>query len=157
MKDLVTAKVTHKFENVSAEEVYDAWLNEEDVRAWSTIALKTHGLGADLRRIEIDPRVGGKFFFSDMREGVEAEHWGTYRALDRPHLIEFTWFTSQEEEEKYTSIVRIEILPEDSGCTVTISHTIDAIFAEYLEPTEKGWATMLEAIARLRDRRQPSQ
>jgi uncharacterized protein YndB with AHSA1/START domain len=91
-----------------------------------------------------------------MRDGVEAEHWGTYRALERPHLIEFTWFTSQEEEEKYTSIVRIEISPENSGCTVSISHTIDALFAEYLEPTEKGWATMLQAIAHLLDEGQSS-
>ena len=42
------------------------------------------GLAGDMKRVEIDARVGGKFYFSDMRDGTEARHWGTYLELDRP-------------------------------------------------------------------------
>jgi hypothetical protein len=39
-------------------------------------ALQSFGLSGDMRRVEIAPRVGGRFTFSDMREEGEAVHWG---------------------------------------------------------------------------------
>ena len=54
-------------------------------------ALKNLSLAGDIRRIEIDARVGGQFFFSDLRDGEEARHWGKYLELDRPRKIVFTW------------------------------------------------------------------
>jgi Activator of Hsp90 ATPase homolog 1-like protein len=49
---------------------------------WMAASLQSWGLAGDIRRIEIDARVGGKFFFSDMRDGTEARHWGSYLELD---------------------------------------------------------------------------
>lgn len=63
MNKIVEAKVQHRFRIATAEEVFGAWLNEDDVRAWMESALKTHGLAGDIRRIEIDPRPDGSFFF----------------------------------------------------------------------------------------------
>ncbi|UGU32519.1 SRPBCC domain-containing protein [Mycolicibacterium smegmatis] len=146
MTDIIEARVEHRFESATAEQVFDAWLDQGDVRAWMAAALRAHGLEGDIRRVEIDPRVGGRFFFSDVRDGAEAEHWGTYQALERPKLIEFTWFTSEDEEQNSTSLVRIEITPEPQGCSVVLTHKLDATFAEYREPTETGWRTMLTAV-----------
>ena len=56
---------------IPAERVFDAWLDPDTVRAW--MQLLSFGWGAmDVRRVEIDARVGGRFTFSDMREGQEA-------------------------------------------------------------------------------------
>ena len=50
-------------------------------------ALKGFGLPGEIRRIEIDPRVGGKFCFSDQRGGMEAVHRGpTWNWPVRPEL-----------------------------------------------------------------------
>lgn len=144
------AQVRHRFKTATAEDVFDAWLNEDDVRSWMRSALNTLGLAGDIRRIEIDPRPGGRFFFSDMRDGTEAEHWGTYTTLERPKLIEFTWFTSEKDEKESTSLVRIEITPETEGCSVLLTDKLDAAYAEYREQTQKGWSTMLAAMERLK-------
>ena len=80
----------------------------------------------DIRRIEIDPRVGGKFTFSDMREEGEAVHWGYYLEIDRPRKLVFTWFTSEEEEQENNSVVTLTIEPLANGCRATIVHSTRA-------------------------------
>src|SRR6185295_4998121 len=94
---LATAKVTRRM-SASPERVYDAWLDPAKLRAWMSAALKEMGLSGEIRRIEVDARVGGKFFFSDMRDAGEAKHWGSYRVLDRPRRIEFTWIVDAGQE-----------------------------------------------------------
>ena len=67
MSNLIEAKVEHRF-NSSAEQLYDAWLNPKQVRLWLGKSLTSMGLSGQVRRVEIDATVGGKFTFSDMRE-----------------------------------------------------------------------------------------
>jgi uncharacterized protein YndB with AHSA1/START domain len=147
MSSKIEARVSHRFQ-AAAERVFDAWLNPEQVRAWMAAALQSLGLAGDIRRVEIDARVGGKFYFSDMRDGNEARHWGTYLELDRPRKIVFTWIVD-ESEEADPSTVTLTIQPERSGCVATIVHEIDARWAEYVERTERGWARMLGEVERL--------
>ncbi|WP_274423754.1 SRPBCC family protein [Chelativorans sp. YIM 93263] len=138
----ITARVTHRF-TASPERVFDAWLDPEKIRVWMRMALQDFGLPGDIRRVEVDPRVGGGFTFSDMRSGGEAVHWGTYREIDRPRKLVFTWFTSAKDEKENSSVVTLTITPDGEGCHASISHEIDAALADYLEPTKKGWSTML--------------
>jgi uncharacterized protein YndB with AHSA1/START domain len=140
----VEARVTHRF-STPAGQVYDAWLNPHDVRVWLAASLKEAGLAGELNRIEIDPRVGGMFFFSDLRNGAEARHWGTYLELDRPHTIVFTWIVN-EADEADPSKVTLTIEPEANGCTATLVHEMDAKWAEYVDRTKSGWSRMLKAV-----------
>ena len=140
----VQAKVTHRFES-SAERIYDAWLNPEKARHWMKAALTELGLEGEIRRIEIDARVGGSFFFSDMRDGTEAKHWGTYLELDRPRKIVFTWITDEKEEDDLSKVT-LAIEPDGQGCIASIVHELDAKWAEYIPQTERGWSCMLRAI-----------
>ena len=148
MKGTVEAKVEHVF-TASAERVYDAWLEPEIVRQWMTAATKQLGLPGDVRRCEIDARVGGEFTFSDMREDGEAVHWGTYLEMERPRKLVFTWFTSGEEAKKNKSVVTLTLEPTDSGCIATIVHAFDDKYAEYVPQTEQGWGAMLEQIGNI--------
>jgi uncharacterized protein YndB with AHSA1/START domain len=144
MKEMVEAKVTHHF-TASAERVFDAWLDPSMVRNW--MSLPSPLLGAmDVRRIEIDARVGGRFTFSDMREDGEAVHWGFYREIDRPRRLVFSWFTSKEEEEENRSVVTLTIEPADHGCVATIVHSMDAKWVSYVKQTENGWHSLLSQI-----------
>jgi uncharacterized protein YndB with AHSA1/START domain len=147
MSSKIEARVTHRFK-ATAERVYDAWLNPDLVRVWLAAALKGLGLVPDIRRVEIDARIGGRFFFSDMRDGQEARHWGTYLELDRPRTIVFTWIVD-ESGEADPSTVTLTIEPEPEGCVATIVHEMDAQWADYLSQTESGWARMLQAVDRL--------
>ncbi|WEX09448.1 SRPBCC domain-containing protein [Chelativorans sp. AA-79] len=138
-------KVTRRFD-FAPERLFDAWLDPQKLRAWSEMALSASGLPADIRRVEVDARVGGRFIFSDMREEGEAVHWGTYLAIDRPRKLIFTWFTSEEEERENNSTVTLTFEPAGQGCVVTLVHEMDAKWAEYARQTEKGWSTMLDQI-----------
>jgi uncharacterized protein YndB with AHSA1/START domain len=144
MSDKIEARVSHRFQ-ATAEQVYDAWLNPQHVRLWLAAALKSFGLAGDIQRIEIDARVGGKFFFSDMRDGTEARHWGTYLELVRPHKIVFTWIVD-ESEEANPSIVRLTIQSDAEGCVATIVHEMDAAWRDYVSRTQDGWARMLQQV-----------
>jgi uncharacterized protein YndB with AHSA1/START domain len=144
MSAKIQARVSHRFK-APAESVYDAWLDGEKVRLWMAASLKSMGLAGDMRRVEIDARVGGKFFFSDMRDGKEARHWGTYLELDRPQKISFTWIVD-ESEEADPSVVTLSIQAEPDGCVATIVHEMDAKWAEYISHTESGWSRMLQAV-----------
>ncbi len=98
----------------------------------------------EIVRVEIDPRVGGSFFFSDMRDGVETKHWGTYLELDRPSKIVFTWITDEKEEDDLSKVT-LSLERDGQGCIATIVHELDAKWAEYRAQTEKGWSSLLRA------------
>lgn len=100
----------------------------------------------DLRRVEIDARVGGRFVFSDMRKESEAVHWGEYRVIDRPRLLVFTWWTLPEEEAANDSVVTIRFEPDGDGCLVTVEHAMSAQWSEYVDRTANAWGGMLEQV-----------
>jgi uncharacterized protein YndB with AHSA1/START domain len=146
MSSRIEARVSQHLKATS-ERVYDAWLDPGKARVWMAASLQSLGLAGDIRRIEIDARVGGKFFFSDMRDGTEARHWGSYPELDPRQNIVFTWITD-ESEDADPSVVTITIQSEPEGCTATVVHELDAKWAEYISRTENGWARMLQAVDR---------
>lgn len=143
-KSTVEVRVSHQF-RVPAERVYDAWLDPAQVRAWMYASLKSLGLTGDIRAIDIDPRTGGKFLFSDQRGEVEARHHGTYLELERPRKIVFTWIVG-ESDEADPSRVTVMIDPQGTGCVATLVHEIDAKWADFVSQTEAGWARMLQQI-----------
>lgn len=100
----------------------------------------------DVRRIEIDARVGGQFTFSDMRQEGEAVHWGYYIEMDCPRKLVFSWFTSEKEEQEASSIITLTLEPLTVGCRATIVHTMHQRWAEYVKRTEMGWGTMMRKI-----------
>lgn len=143
----IQARAAYRF-RAPAERVYDAWLDPAQVRAWMTSSLQSFGLAGDLRRVEIEPRVGGTFCFSDMRNGVEAVHHGSYLELDRPRKIVFTWSVGDKPDPD-PSRVTVTIEPADGGCVGTIVHDMAAEWVDYVARTAAGWTRMLEAIGRL--------
>ena len=95
-------------------------------------------------RLGTEPRVGGKFSFVVKRGGREIDHVGEYLELDRPHLLVFTWAT--RESLPATSRVVVEIVPDDHGCELTLTHVMDATWADFREKAAGSWRKMLEAL-----------
>ena len=144
MTERIQAKASHRF-SLAPEHVFDAWLDPEKVRIWLSSSLKVGGLPGDVRQIQIEPQVGGRFLFSDFRNGNEVQHGGHDLELNRPHLIVFTWIVDAAQESD-PSKVTITIVPDEEGCVATIVHEMDAVWIEYVSRTEHGWTRMLKAI-----------
>jgi uncharacterized protein YndB with AHSA1/START domain len=70
-----------------AEDVFDAWTSPEVMRRWLHPAPDW-----DTPAAEVDLRVGGKVRVVMRRpDGTEAEAWGEYALIDRPHRLVMTW------------------------------------------------------------------
>jgi uncharacterized protein YndB with AHSA1/START domain len=124
------------------EWVFDAWLDPARIGKWM--------FGPAIREEEVlhlktDPRVGGKFSFLVRRKGTQIDHVGTYREIDRPRRLVFTWGVAGQSSDE--SVVTIEIRAMDTGCDLTLTHEMDPKWADYASRTEAGWTKMLNALA----------
>jgi uncharacterized protein YndB with AHSA1/START domain len=139
----VQAVVLHHF-SVSAERVFDAWLDVTLLGRWM--------YGPAVRderivRLQLDPRVGGKFSFVVDRQGTEVDHVGEYLEIERPHLLVFSWATRDRLPE--TSRVIVEIMPLGQGCDVKLTHVMEAEWAAYVDKATGAWTKMLTALERM--------
>ncbi len=124
-----TVRVTHRF-SASAERVFDAWLDPQRAGKW-LFATPT----GQMVRVEIDPRVGGKFKFTDRREGEDVDHVGEYLEIDRPRRLVFT-FAVPKYSEEFTRVA-IDIIAAGTGCELTLVQT--GVLPEWAKPSESGW------------------
>jgi uncharacterized protein YndB with AHSA1/START domain len=137
----VRVRVVRSFD-APCEQVFDAWLDTTSIGKWM--------FGPALRdetvlHLEIDPRVGGKFSFLVRRQETEIDHVGTYREIDRPRRLVFTWGIAGSDE----SLVTIDIRPKDKGCELTLIHELHPAWAEYAARTEAAWAKMITVLDKL--------
>jgi uncharacterized protein YndB with AHSA1/START domain len=137
MSDPLIVRVSRAF-RAPAERVFDAWL--DPALAGRFLFATPDGTRV---RVEIDARVGGWFHIDERRGDELAMHFGEYRVIDRPRRLVFTFATDPAEP---PSLVTIEITPTDDGCELTLTHEIDAKWAEWAERTRDGWAGMLGGL-----------
>ena len=146
MSEFVTARVTQTFGDLKSDQVFDAWIRPDLLRDWMSKPLAGSTAPTDIRKVETDPRIGGRFEFADMREDGLARAFGTYLVVDRPRELAFTWFTSEEEARDDHSVVRMAFQDTEQDCNVVLSHEMSAIYADYLRQTEAAWRHMLGNI-----------
>lgn len=90
------------------ETVFDAWLDAAGVGQW--LFATPDGV---MERVEIDPRVGGRFVVAERRGGVLAEHFGQYLEIDRPRRLVFTFgYAAGDVRDDEETRVTIEIAPD---------------------------------------------
>jgi len=135
----IKVTVVHRFESAAPDRVFDAWLSPALIGQWM--------FGPTLRdeevlRISVDPRVGGSFSFLVRRQGEDIDHLGRYLEIDRPRRLVFTWGVG----EGASSRVVVEIVPDGSGCEVTLTHELHPDWADYADRTQAGWTKMLGAL-----------
>ncbi|HRO02617.1 MAG TPA: SRPBCC family protein [Terricaulis sp.] len=134
-------RVSRRFD-ASAERVFNAWLDPAMIERFIVgPAVREE----ELVHIRVDARVGGRFSFKVMRGGAAIDHVGTYREIERPRRLVFTW--GVDEEQGDLSVVTIEIAPLSHGCVLTLTHQIDPAWAEYAERTEAGWTHITGKLA----------
>ena len=142
----VQVRVTRRFDAPS-ERVFDACLDPELIGQWMFGKAPRE---QEVLRIALDARVGGEFSFLVRRDGQEIEHVGRYLAIERPKRLAFTWGVAGESADE--SRVTIDIAADGPGCRLTLTHDIEAKWAQYAERTQTGWSRMLDVLATLLDR-----
>lgn len=137
MSDIVL--VTRRAIRASAEALFEAWTNPDQLRAWWGPRPVTCN-GA-----EVDLRVGGRFRIDNLLpDGAVVVIEGEFRAIDRPRELVYTWRMSGENE----SLVTVRFEPKGDMTEVVVIHERIAD-----EPTrvshEDGWRGCLEGLERL--------
>jgi uncharacterized protein YndB with AHSA1/START domain len=139
-KKPVVARVTRRF-TASPERVFDAFLDRE--KAGRFMFATDAG---QMVKVEIEPRVGGRFVFVDRREGEDVEHTGQYLEIDRPRRLVFT-LQVPKYSAQVTRVV-IEITASSAGSELTLTHEMAADAADKKQRTEQGWAGILGGLAK---------
>ena len=140
----IALRITRRF-RATPERVYDAWLDPVVAGRWLFATP-----GGQLQRVEIDARVGGGLRITERRAQGEADHHGRYIALERPHRIVFDFWADAAEADD-PGRVSIDIVATADGCELTLVQHLPATYAQYADQTERGWTTLLAALARQLD------
>lgn len=122
---------------LSCEEVFDAWLDADGMRAWMMPGAVTRC------EVAMDARIGGEFEILMHGPGVEVVNRGTIRALERPRRLEFTWISSRWDDEE--TLVTIELAPDGDGCELVLTHRRFPA-GHSLEQLTGGWGAILEKL-----------
>ncbi|MDQ0272820.1 SRPBCC family protein [Cytobacillus purgationiresistens] len=148
-----TLRMVRPFQ-VSAERVFDAWLNPEMMRKW------LFTLEATNKVVKNDPRVGGTWEIVDERGGKEYRAIGEYIEIDQPHKIVLTFKMPQFSESM--DEITVELTPIDDGCEMTFTQEmtvpheenwteadIEKALVEFHDGSEHGWNLMFMGLKQL--------
>lgn len=133
----ITLTVSRQFD-AAPETVFDAWLDAESIAQWLFATP-----GGVMEHVRVTPRVGGGFEVFERRGSSLAEHYGTFVEIDRPRRLEFDFRT---ERDAPATRVTVSFETRGGGCFVTLTHSLDAAWAEYSERVKAGWAGILEGL-----------
>jgi len=123
-----------------AEDLFDAWLDAQSLGSW----LRPSGIRET--RAETDPREGGSFRIIMVDEGEsDLLHSGTYREIDRPRRLVFTW--SSHATHFRDSVVTVTFQPSSSS-TVVVIHQVGLPDEEAQASHEGGWSDALRELDR---------
>ena len=131
-------KSVHRF-NAPAELVYETFLDpaKEKKFMFATASGK-------MIRAEVDPKIGGNFVFVERRPGGDAEHYGEYVVLEKPHQIQFRFGVSADLST--SDLVTIDIKSIKQGCEVTLAHEVNKDFEHLEEQIQEGWDGILDGL-----------
>jgi uncharacterized protein YndB with AHSA1/START domain len=117
-----------------AKRIFEALANPEQRKEW---------WGAEGRfqttHVESDLRVGGKWKMGGTTFGRTFTIRGEYRAIEPPHVLEFTWLPDWQPNPTET-LVRFDLTEKDGRTTVRLTHS--GLTREGLQ-AHKGWPQIL--------------
>ena len=138
MAESILVTVRRRFD-APPEKLFDAWLDPDSVGRWLFATPE-----GTMERVELDPRVGGRFLIAERRGDALAEHFGEYLEIDRPRRLAFSFAAVRDSG--YTRVT-ITIEPDGDGSRLTLVHEMDPRWAEYETRTREGWTMILAGLA----------
>lgn len=119
--------------------VWDAWTQPEQMKAWACPAPGgMAGATADLR-------VGGAFTMHMVVEDNEHNAFGTYREIDEPRRLVYTWDWREEEFAMGETVVTVEFNEVDGGTEIVLTHEGFPV-KEARAGHDEGWIACLSHL-----------
>jgi uncharacterized protein YndB with AHSA1/START domain len=139
MNDVSVPKVIVRREIAApAQELFDAWLDPASLVVWMRP-------GDTLRStVKTDPRVGGSFEIVMHTPTGAVPHTGTYKEIDRPRRLAFTWNSPYALNND--SLVTVEFRPSRGATEIVLTHE-KLPSADMAAAHTKGWSDILVLIA----------
>jgi uncharacterized protein YndB with AHSA1/START domain len=128
--------------DASAEDVFDAWTNEEVIKRWFRPAS-----GWQEPSAEVDLRVGGKVRVV-MRDpdGEPVEAGGEYTLIERPNRLAFTW--TFDDDPSNQQMIELEFTERD-GVTTVLFVNSDISEERRRDQQYDGWSTCFDEMERV--------
>ncbi|MDX1494062.1 MAG: SRPBCC domain-containing protein [Longimicrobiales bacterium] len=124
--------------------VWDAWTQPEQMRRWSCPA------PGGCKEVVSDFRVGGSFTIRMEVDGKAHTAFGTYREIEAPRRLVYTWDWEEEDNAMGETLVTVEFQEVDGGTRVSLVH--EGFPAEEARAGhEEGWTACLEHFTALVD------
>jgi uncharacterized protein YndB with AHSA1/START domain len=117
-----------------AKRIFEALANPEQRKEWWGAVGRFQ-----TTNVESDLRVGGKWKMVGTTFGRTFTIKGEYRAIDPPHVLEFTWLPDWQPNPTET-LVRFDLTEKDGLTTVRLTHS--GLTREGLQ-AHKGWPQIL--------------
>ncbi len=121
------------------ETLFDAWLDPRMLARFMT-----PGENMTVPEAKTDPRVGGRFLILMRAGDQDMPHEGTYREIDRPNRLAFTWESQHSTVEGST--VTIDFEEADGGTNLTLTH-VRFENEQMRENHRGGWTAIVDALA----------
>lgn len=116
--------------------VWNAWTQPEHMKHWSCPE------PGGVKSVTSDLRVGGSFDLHMVADGTEYNAFGTYREIDEPKRIVYTWDWKEEDHRVGETVVTVEFKEVEGGTEVSLVH--DGFPAlEAKDGHEEGWTACL--------------
>ena len=130
----------------AVDEGHTVEVDHELARGGERIEARSRLLDGELVDLTLEPRVGGTVRFDIDDLGTRVLITGRFLAIDRPHLLRFTWSESDWPDPTAVSVVNVAFEPlGDDQTLMTIEHSLlpPDVFDEY----QSGWADVCDQLA----------
>ena len=120
-----------------AERLFDAWLDTESLGRGCARAQSA-------RPGPRTTRVGGEFRIVMVHDETDVVHRGTYREIDRPLRLVFTWSSPQTQYRD--SVVTVTFEPTAEGSTLVTIHQAGLPDEQSQADHTEGWTEILAEL-----------
>lgn len=128
-------RITRRIE-ADRQAVWDAWTKPELMKKWSC------PVPDGVQDVESDFRVGGAYQITMIVEGKRHTAFGTYREIDPPRRLVYTWDWREEENRMGETLVTVELRERGAATEVVLVHEgFPAVEAR--DSHEQGWTACL--------------
>jgi uncharacterized protein YndB with AHSA1/START domain len=119
--------------------VFDEWLDPESLADWMCPR------PVRCVAITVEPRVGGSVRFDVDDSGTSVLISGQFVAIDRPHLLRFTWTNSNWADPTVVSVVNVAFeAVGDDETLMSIEHSL--LPPDELESFSNGWMKVCDQL-----------
>ncbi len=118
------------------QQVWNAWTQPELMQKWSCPE------PSGVRGVQSDFRVGGAFVIAMNVEGNPHTAFGTYKEIDEPNRLVYTWDWKEEDQQMGETIVTVEFEARGDATEVVLHHA-GFPAEEAKEGHEQGWGACI--------------